>query len=154
MLVALHPHAHAHAQALLRTKSSQSFVISGESGAGKSESTKHIINHVMQLCKAGKKTLESQIMSMNPLLEAFGNAKTVMNNMRDDASSVSALPAPARCQETSFDTNSQINMFYNNSESKHKKSQDTATFVELRASQEIARIPGAKSPFLRLSDDR
>jgi myosin-3 len=67
-------------EALLRTKNSQSFVISGESGAGKSESTKHIINHVMQLCKAGKKTLESQIMSMNPLLEAFGNAKTVMNN--------------------------------------------------------------------------
>lgn len=82
------------------------------------------------------------------------DAKTVMKNPRDDASSVSALPAPARCQETSFDTNSQINMFYNNSEIKNKKSQGTATFVELRASQEIERIPGAKSPFLRLSDNR
>lgn len=81
------------------------------------------------------------------------DTKTVMNNVRDDTSSVSALPAPARMQE-SFDTNSQINMFYNNSESKQKKSQGTATFVSLRASQEIERIPGAKSPFLRLSDER
>jgi myosin-3 len=65
---------------MLRTKTSQSFVISGESGAGKSESTKHIVNHVIELCKAGKKSLEQRIQDLNPLLEAFGNAKTVMNN--------------------------------------------------------------------------
>lgn len=81
------------------------------------------------------------------------DAKTVMNNVRDDQSTATVLPAPARMQETSFDTNSQINLFYNNSESK-KKSSGTATFVSLHPSQEVEHIPGAKSPFLRLSDER
>lgn len=49
---------------------------SGESGAGKSETTKLLIQHVVDLCKAGKQTLEQNIGRLNPLLEAFGNAKT------------------------------------------------------------------------------
>ena len=65
---------------MLRTKYNQSFVISGESGAGKSETTKHLVNHIVELCKAGKQELESRIQQLNPLVEAFGNAKTVMNN--------------------------------------------------------------------------
>ena len=53
---------------------------SGESGAGKTETTKYIVNHVIEMCKAGNKALEGGIQQLNPLLEAFGNAKTVMNN--------------------------------------------------------------------------
>lgn len=49
---------------------------SGESGAGKSETTKFVIGHVMELCKAGKAELEHNIAALSPLLEAFGNAKT------------------------------------------------------------------------------
>ena len=53
---------------------------SGESGAGKTETTKYIVNHVIEMCKAGNKALEGGIQQLNPLLESFGNAKTVMNN--------------------------------------------------------------------------
>ncbi|EGD77364.1 myosin X [Salpingoeca rosetta] len=65
---------------MMQTKTDQSFVISGESGAGKTETTKHIITHVMEVCKAGKTILETNILRLNPLLEAFGNAQTVMND--------------------------------------------------------------------------
>lgn len=67
-------------ETLLRTQTSQAFVISGESGAGKTETTKYIVNHVIEMCKAGNKALEGGIQQLNPLLESFGNAKTVMNN--------------------------------------------------------------------------
>ncbi|KAK9968759.1 hypothetical protein ABG768_003067 [Culter alburnus] len=57
----------------------QCIVISGESGAGKTESTKLLLRHIMELCKANSQ-LEQQILQVNPLLEAFGNAQTVMND--------------------------------------------------------------------------
>ncbi|NXH29851.1 MYO3B protein, partial [Myiagra hebetior] len=52
---------------------------SGESGAGKTESTKLLLQHIMSLCK-GNSQLEQRILQVNPLLEAFGNAQTVMND--------------------------------------------------------------------------
>ncbi|XP_051971635.1 myosin-IIIb-like [Xyrauchen texanus] len=57
----------------------QCIVISGESGAGKTESTKLLLRHIMELCKANSQ-LEQQILQVNPLLEAFGNTQTVMND--------------------------------------------------------------------------
>ncbi|KAJ7417754.1 myosin-IIIb [Willisornis vidua] len=57
----------------------QCILISGESGAGKTESAKLLLQHIMNLCK-GNSQLEQQILQVNPLLEAFGNAQTVMND--------------------------------------------------------------------------
>lgn len=80
----LAPHAYRLAdvayQRITTTAQAQTFVISGESGAGKTETTKIIVAHIMELCKAGKTDLEEKIKKLNPFLEAFGNAKTVMNN--------------------------------------------------------------------------
>ena len=53
--------------------------VSGESGAGKTESAKHFIKHLVGLC-VGNTRIELQILQVNPLLEAFGNAKTLMND--------------------------------------------------------------------------
>ncbi|MCP9264595.1 Myosin-4 [Dirofilaria immitis] len=66
----------------------QSMLITGESGAGKTENTKKVIAYfaivgaTQQKKEEGKKggTLEEQIVQTNPVLEAFGNAKTVRNN--------------------------------------------------------------------------
>uniref|UniRef100_A0A4W3IC10 Myosin-IIIb-like n=1 Tax=Callorhinchus milii TaxID=7868 RepID=A0A4W3IC10_CALMI len=57
----------------------QCIVISGESGAGKTESTKLLLRQIMELCR-GNSQLERQVLQVNPLLEAFGNAQTVMND--------------------------------------------------------------------------
>lgn len=57
----------------------QCILISGESGAGKTEATKLLIRQLMELCK-GASQVEQQIIQMNPLLEAYGNAQTLMNN--------------------------------------------------------------------------
>ena len=61
---------------------SQCAVVSGESGAGKTESAKQLIKQIIMLSHTGPegKSLEQKILQVNPLLESFGNAKTVMNN--------------------------------------------------------------------------
>ncbi|RUS80244.1 hypothetical protein EGW08_012009, partial [Elysia chlorotica] len=75
--------ADAAYQALLgrggRQPGNQCILISGESGAGKTESTKLIIKQLVELCK-GNTQLEQQILQVNPLLEAFGNARTNLND--------------------------------------------------------------------------
>ena len=55
---------------------------SGESGAGKTESAKHIVKQIVYLCQGGGAgvDLERKILQVNPLLEAFGNALTLMND--------------------------------------------------------------------------
>ncbi|CAD5233385.1 unnamed protein product [Bursaphelenchus xylophilus] len=81
---------------MLQNFENQSMLITGESGAGKTENTKKVISYFAsvgasqaELDSGGKKkeddgekkiTLEDQIVQTNPVLEAFGNAKTVRNN--------------------------------------------------------------------------
>eukprot|EP00055_Hartaetosiga_balthica_P007978 m.28438 g.28438 ORF g.28438 m.28438 type:complete len:1017 (+) comp6045_c0_seq2:37-3087(+) len=80
------PHVYAVADSsyssLLRDRQHQCCVISGESGAGKTESAKYMIQQIIYLCHAGQvgEQLENQILQVNPLLEAFGNAATNMND--------------------------------------------------------------------------
>lgn len=57
-------------------------IISGESGAGKTVAAKHIMQYVARVSGGGDKAqqVKNVILQSNPLLEAFGNAKTVRNN--------------------------------------------------------------------------
>ncbi|XP_073435871.1 myosin-3-like [Dendrobates tinctorius] len=78
-------------QFMLTDRENQSILITGESGAGKTVNTKRVIQYFATIAAVGdtkkkesgsgmKGTLEDQIIQANPLLEAFGNAKTVRND--------------------------------------------------------------------------
>ncbi|XP_053720275.1 myosin-8-like isoform X1 [Synchiropus splendidus] len=79
-------------QFMLTDRENQSILITGESGAGKTVNTKRVIQYFATIAGTGDRkkeaassgklqgNLEDQIISANPLLEAFGNAKTVRND--------------------------------------------------------------------------
>ena len=81
------PHVFAVAEAAFRAmteeEDSQCVIISGESGAGKTEASKHIQGY-FALCSQGNSAeverVKKVFLESNPLLEAFGNAKTLRNN--------------------------------------------------------------------------
>ncbi|KAK0149076.1 Myosin-IIIb [Merluccius polli] len=58
----------------------QCIIISGESGAGKTESAHLMVQHLTFLGKANNRTLREKILQVNPLVEAFGNACTAIND--------------------------------------------------------------------------
>ncbi|RLN76395.1 hypothetical protein BBJ28_00006365, partial [Nothophytophthora sp. Chile5] len=58
----------------------QSILVSGESGAGKTETTKIVMSHLATLAANSNSKVIQQIIQANPLLESFGNAKTVRND--------------------------------------------------------------------------
>jgi len=59
---------------------SQAVLISGESGAGKTESTKLILAYLAEAMGSGRGGLQDKVMQTNPILESFGNAMTARNN--------------------------------------------------------------------------
>uniref|UniRef100_A0AAY5KV50 Unconventional myosin-VI n=1 Tax=Esox lucius TaxID=8010 RepID=A0AAY5KV50_ESOLU len=79
----LPPHVFAIADKAYRDmrvlKMSQSIIVSGESGAGKTENTKFVLRYLTTSYGTGQ-DIDERIVEANPLLEAFGNAKTVRNN--------------------------------------------------------------------------
>ncbi|GLJ12586.1 hypothetical protein SUGI_0194010 [Cryptomeria japonica] len=83
----LSPHVFAIAdasyRAMINEQCSQSILVSGESGAGKTETTKLIMQYLAYIggrSVADHRTVEQQVLESNPLLEAFGNAKTIRND--------------------------------------------------------------------------
>ncbi|KAF3961039.1 hypothetical protein CMV_014301 [Castanea mollissima] len=83
----LSPHVFAIADVAYREMinegKSNSILVSGESGAGKTETTKLLMRYLAYLgghTAAEGRTVERQVLESNPVLEAFGNAKTVKNN--------------------------------------------------------------------------
>merc|ERR1719297_490740 len=70
---------------MLQNTKDQSMLITGESGAGKTENTKKVIAYLAMVATSGKKadkkaSLEDQIVATNPILESYGNAKTSRND--------------------------------------------------------------------------
>ena len=72
-------------QGMMNNAKNQSILVTGESGAGKTENTKKVISYFASIGASGKKKegepgLEDKIVQTNPVLEAWGNAKTVRND--------------------------------------------------------------------------
>ncbi|CAM4808391.1 unnamed protein product [Rotaria magnacalcarata] len=62
------------------TKQNQSIVVTGESGAGKTESAKYVLQYLSKSYDACNASIKGRLKNSNLLLEAFGNAKTIHNN--------------------------------------------------------------------------
>lgn len=72
---------------MITDEENQCVIISGESGAGKTESAKLIMNYIADVSSKGHsgtsnlvECVKNVILESNPLLESFGNAKTLRNN--------------------------------------------------------------------------
>uniref|UniRef100_A0A8C7VKC1 Osteoclast-stimulating factor 1 n=1 Tax=Oncorhynchus mykiss TaxID=8022 RepID=A0A8C7VKC1_ONCMY len=80
------PHIYALTDNMYRNmmidQENQCVIISGESGAGKTVAAKYIMGYISKVSGGGDKVqhVKDIILQSNPLLEAFGNAKTVRNN--------------------------------------------------------------------------
>ncbi|NXV27618.1 MYO3A protein, partial [Rissa tridactyla] len=67
-------------QSMVTYNSDQCIVISGESGAGKTQSAHLLVQQLTVLGKANNRTLQEKILQVNNLVEAFGNAGTIIND--------------------------------------------------------------------------
>ncbi|KAM8975581.1 unconventional myosin-Ia isoform 1-T1 [Pelodytes ibericus] len=85
-LYQLKPHIYAVAddayQSLRDRDRDQCILITGESGAGKTEASKLVMSYVAAVCGKGTEVnqVKEQLLQSNPVLEAFGNAKTIRND--------------------------------------------------------------------------
>ncbi|XP_066433356.1 unconventional myosin-Ib isoform X3 [Eleutherodactylus coqui] len=82
----LSPHIYAISDEAYRSlrdqEKDQCILITGESGAGKTEASKLVMSYVAAVCGKGAEVnqVKEQLLQSNPVLEAFGNAKTVRND--------------------------------------------------------------------------
>uniref|UniRef100_A0A4W4FLM0 Unconventional myosin-Ib n=1 Tax=Electrophorus electricus TaxID=8005 RepID=A0A4W4FLM0_ELEEL len=82
----LSPHIYALSDEAYRSlrdqDKDQCILITGESGAGKTEASKLVMSYVAAVCGKGHEVnkVKEQLLQSNPVLEAFGNAKTVRND--------------------------------------------------------------------------
>ncbi|XP_034544503.1 myosin-9-like isoform X2 [Notolabrus celidotus] len=72
-------------RSMMQDREDQAILCTGESGAGKTENTKKVIQYLAHIASSFKSKkdqgeLEKQLLQANPILEAFGNAKTVKND--------------------------------------------------------------------------
>jgi myosin heavy subunit len=78
------PHAYSVAERayrqMAREGANQSIVISGESGAGKTENCRIILQYLAARSRAEASLIEKRLLAANPILESFGCAKTLRNN--------------------------------------------------------------------------
>lgn len=80
------PHVYAVAERAYRSMvtnlSNECVVITGESGSGKTEASKTVMEYVAAMSSKSKKVqkVKEQLLESNPVLESFGNAKTVRND--------------------------------------------------------------------------
>ncbi|XP_053860695.1 unconventional myosin-Ia isoform X2 [Vidua macroura] len=83
---AVKPHIYAIADDAYRSlrdrDRDQCILITGESGAGKTEASKLVMSYVAAVSSKGEEVdkVKEQLLQSNPVLEAFGNAKTVRND--------------------------------------------------------------------------
>ena len=91
---AVAPHVFAVAAQAYRSMADMSdtarqvILVSGESGSGKTETTKYILQHLAAVSSSAggvrkehpKASTEQQVLNSNPMLEAFGNARTLRND--------------------------------------------------------------------------
>lgn len=80
----LTPHVYATSSAaykhMIEFETNQSILVSGESGAGKTETTKIVMNHLASVTGGRKDKTIAKVIDVNPLLESFGNARTTRND--------------------------------------------------------------------------
>uniref|UniRef100_A0A8C6TMZ3 Myosin XVI n=1 Tax=Neogobius melanostomus TaxID=47308 RepID=A0A8C6TMZ3_9GOBI len=65
---------------MLQERRPQCFILSGESGSGKTEVCKHIVRHLCARSSSTGFSVDSRMKHVNSVLEAFGHAKTQQNN--------------------------------------------------------------------------
>jgi myosin heavy subunit len=99
------PHAFLVADAAFRDMrdygNDQAILICGESGSGKTETTKFVLRYLMQVSGVGPGAMDlaKKLMDSNPVLEAFGNAKTINNKNSSRF---------AKCMQLCFDADGRV----------------------------------------------
>ena len=98
----LSPHIYATSSMAFRglreRRKNQSILVSGESGAGKTESVKILMDHIASFAgKAGDISID-KVLKSNPLLESFGNAKTIRNDNSSRFGKFTQLQFDESCQ--------------------------------------------------------